>query len=131
MTTRVTEVMASGAGGGAQVSVQNLVTRLDPARFDVEVISLSDGPAVRRMRAAGVTVHVVDDADDSVALARVVELFHDRPPEIVHNHMYRAEVIGTRAALRSPSRACRGRTSSARSIRAACAATRIARCCAG
>jgi glycosyltransferase involved in cell wall biosynthesis len=99
MTTRVTEVMASGAGGGAQVSVQNLVTRLDPARFDVDVISLSDGPAVRRMRAAGVTVHVVDDADDSVALARVVELFHDRPPEIVHNHMYRAEVIGTRAAL--------------------------------
>jgi len=99
MTTRVTEVMASGAGGGAQVSVQNLVTRLDPARFDVDVISLSDGPAVRRMRAAGVKVHVVDDADDSVVLARVVELFHDRPPEIVHNHMYRAEVIGTRAAL--------------------------------
>ena len=91
--------MASGAGGGAQVSVQNLVTRLDPARFDVEVISLTDGPAVRRMRAAGVTVHVVDDADDAVALAKVVELFHERPPEIVHNHMYRAEVIGTRAAL--------------------------------
>lgn len=99
MTIRVAEVMASGAGGGAQVSVQNLVTRLDPARFDVEVISLTDGPAVRRMRAAGVTVHVVDDADDAVALAKVVELFHERPPEIVHNHMYRAEVIGTRAAL--------------------------------
>ena len=99
MTTHVTEVMASGAGGGAQVSVQNLVTRLDPARFDTEVISLSDGPAVRRLRAAGVTVHVVDDADDAAALAQVVALFHDRPPDIVHNHMYRAEVIGTRAAL--------------------------------
>ena len=54
MTVVVTEVMASGAGGGAQVSVQNLVSRLDPERFDVEVISLSDGPAVRRLRAAGV-----------------------------------------------------------------------------
>jgi len=91
--------MASGAGGGAQVSVQDLVRRLDPARYDVEVISLSDGPAVRRLRAAGVTTHVVADLDDDVALDRVVELFRDRPPEIVHNHMYRAEVIGTRAAL--------------------------------
>jgi glycosyltransferase involved in cell wall biosynthesis len=99
MTIRITEVMASGAGGGAQVSVQNLVTRLDPERYDVEVISLSDGPAVRRLRAAGVTTHVVDEADDSLALAHVAYLFHERPPEIVHNHMYRAEMIGTRAAL--------------------------------
>ncbi len=99
MSTRVTEVMASGVGGGAQVSVQNLVTRLDRDRYDVEVISLSDGPAVRRLRAAGVTVEVVDDADDSAALARIVELFRERPPEIVHDHMYRAEVLGTRAAL--------------------------------
>jgi glycosyltransferase involved in cell wall biosynthesis len=99
MKTLVTEVMASGAGGGAQVSVQNLVTRLDPQRFDVEVISLSDGPAVRRLRAAGVTTHVVDELDDATAVARVVDLFCARPPEIVHNHMYRAEVVGTRAAL--------------------------------
>ncbi|HEY7025877.1 MAG TPA: glycosyltransferase [Candidatus Limnocylindrales bacterium] len=99
MKIRVTEVMASGAGGGAQVSVQNLVTRLDPQRFDVEVISLSDGPAVRRLRAAGVTTHVVDELDDASAVSRVVDLFHDRPPEIVHNHMYRAEIVGTRAAL--------------------------------
>ncbi len=99
MTTRVVEIMASGAGGGAQVSVQNLVTRLDQARYEVEVISLSDGPAVRRLRAAGVTVHVVDEADDGAALARVVELLRDCPPDVTHNHMYRAEIIGTRAAL--------------------------------
>src|SRR4051794_29211219 len=91
--------MASGAGGGAQVSVQNLVTRLDPSRFDVEVISLSDGPAVRRLRAAGVTTHVIEEPDDIAAVARVMQLFHDRPPEVIHNHMFRAEVIGTRAAL--------------------------------
>jgi len=99
MSTRVVEIMASGAGGGAQVSVQNLVTRLDQQGYDVEVISLSDGPAVRRLRTAGITVHVVDEADDAAALGRVVDLLRARPPQIVHNHMYRAEVVGTRAAL--------------------------------
>ena len=68
----VTELMASGAGGGAQVHVQSLVERLDRARFDVEVISLSDGPAVRRIRATGATVHVIDEPDDATALGRVV-----------------------------------------------------------
>jgi glycosyltransferase involved in cell wall biosynthesis len=91
--------MASGAGGGAQVSVQNLVTRLDPSRFDTEVVSLSEGPAVRRLRTAGVTVHVIDEPDDAAAVTRLLALFRDRPPDIVHNHMYRAEVVGTRAAL--------------------------------
>ena len=99
MTVAVTEIMANATGGGAQAHLQDLVTRLDASRFAVEVVSLSDGPAVRRLRAAGVTVHVVDEPDDGVALDRVVQLLRDRPPEIVHNHMYRAEVIGTRAAL--------------------------------
>jgi glycosyltransferase involved in cell wall biosynthesis len=99
MSITVTQIMASGAGGGAQVHVQNLVERLDPNRFDIEVISLADGPAVRRLRSNGARVHVVDDSDDRVALDEVIALLLDRPPEIVHNHMYRAEIIGTRAAL--------------------------------
>jgi glycosyltransferase involved in cell wall biosynthesis len=99
MTVSVTQVMASGAGGGAQVHVQNLAQRLDREHFDVEVISLSDGPAVRRLRAVGITTHVVDAADDSAAQAAVLGLFAARPPDIVHNHMYRAEIVGTQAAL--------------------------------
>lgn len=95
----VTQLLANGGGGGAQVHVQNLVERLPADRFDVEVISLSDGPAIRRLRAAGVTAHVVDEIDDGRALAAVLKLLEARPPRILHNHMYRAEVVGTRAAL--------------------------------
>lgn len=95
----VTELMASGAGGGAQVHVQNLVEGLDSNRFDVEVISLSDGPAVRRIRATRTTVHIVDEAADNAALAGVLSLLRQRPPEVLHNHMFRAEVVGTRAGL--------------------------------
>jgi glycosyltransferase involved in cell wall biosynthesis len=95
----VTQLLASGAGGGAQVHVQNLVNRLDRTRFEVEVISLSEGPAVRRLRGQGTTVHLVDGENDAAALAQVIELLRARPPQVLHNHMYRAEVIGTRAAL--------------------------------
>jgi glycosyltransferase involved in cell wall biosynthesis len=95
----VTQVLASGAGGGAQSSVRNLVARLDHDRFDTEVVALSDGPAVRWLRAVGITTHVIDETDDDVAQAALLELFRRRPPDIVHNHMYRAEVVGTRAAV--------------------------------
>jgi glycosyltransferase involved in cell wall biosynthesis len=96
---RVVQIMASGAGGGAQVHVQSLATGLAARSFDVEVISLSDGPAVRRLRNAGIPVEVVEAADDNAALEAVVALLRRRPPQIIHNHMFRAEVVGTRAAL--------------------------------
>jgi glycosyltransferase involved in cell wall biosynthesis len=96
---RVVQLMASGAGGGAQVHVQNLVEGLSRKGLRVEVICLADGPAIRRMRAAGITAHLVDTDDDQEALSQVVELLRRGPPQIVHNHMFRAEVIGTRAAL--------------------------------
>jgi glycosyltransferase involved in cell wall biosynthesis len=95
----VTQVLASGAGGGAQSSARNLVARLDHDRFDVQVVALSDGPAVRWLRAVGATTHVIDEPQDDAAQAALLELFRQRPPDIVHNHMYRAEVVGTRAAL--------------------------------
>lgn len=95
----VVQLMATASGGGAQVHVQNLVGGLSRDRFEVQVISLADGPAVRRLRAAGVDVHVVEETDDAQALAAVVALLRERVPQIIHNHMFRAEVIGTRAAL--------------------------------
>ena len=95
----VTQVLASGAGGGAQSSVRTLDSRLDRERFDLEVVALSDGPALRWLRAVGVTTHVIDEPDDDAAEAALLKLFRRRPPDVVHNHMYRAEVVGTRAAL--------------------------------
>ena len=104
--------MASGAGGGAQVHVQNLVERLPKERFDVDVVTLSDGPAVRRIRATGAHGSRHRRARRRRCLRqRDASFLEARPPDILHNHMFRAEVIGTRAALRSPSSGCPSRTS--------------------
>jgi glycosyltransferase involved in cell wall biosynthesis len=96
---RVVEVMATGTNGGAQEHVYSLVTRLDPANYDVRVVSLSHGSSVRRLEKAGIEVSVIDEPDDRAAVRALAELLAPTEPEVIHNHMYRAEIVGTRAAL--------------------------------
>ena len=104
---RVVEVMATGTNGGAQEHVYSLTTRLNPASYDVRVVSLSHGSSVRRLEKAGVNVCVIDEPDDRLAVQALAELLGPMEPEILHNHMYRAEVIGTRAALLLGEKGCK------------------------
>jgi glycosyltransferase involved in cell wall biosynthesis len=96
---RVLELLATGTSGGAQEHVLSLVSRLDRRRYEPLVVSLSDGAAVRRMRAAGQEVIVLGETDDAAAVSALSGLLEERPTDVVHNHMYRAEIVGTRAAL--------------------------------
>jgi glycosyltransferase involved in cell wall biosynthesis len=104
---RVVEVLATGTNGGAQEHLYSLVTRLDPERYDVRVVSLSHGSSVRRLEKAGIEVSVIDEPDDRIAVEALADMLAPLEPEIVHNHMYRAEVVGTKAALHLGERGCR------------------------
>jgi glycosyltransferase involved in cell wall biosynthesis len=97
----VVEVLATGGIGGAQQHVLSLASRLDPERFRPLVVSLTDGPAVRRIERAGVAVRVLSERNDDAAIIALAVMFAELRPAIVHNHMYRAEVVGTSAALRT------------------------------
>jgi glycosyltransferase involved in cell wall biosynthesis len=97
---RVVELLATGTNGGAQEHVLNLVTRLDRARYDVSVLSLSNGAAVRRLERTGISVCALDDMDDDAAIEAVAAHLAAVKADVVHNHMYRAEVVGTQAAWR-------------------------------
>ena len=96
---RVVQVLATGSNGGAQEATWSLVRGMDHARYDVELISLSDGPTVRRFERAGYRTTVIDTPDDQEVVVRLVAHLRERAPQVIHNHMYRAEVVGTRAAL--------------------------------
>ena len=96
---RVVEVLATGTNGGAQEHVYGLLTRIDPARYDVHVVSLSHGSSVRMLERGGIPVTVVDEPDDAIATGALAVLLGDLRPEVIHNHMYRAELVGTRAAI--------------------------------
>ncbi len=96
---RVVELLATGTNGGAQEHVFSLLTRLDRSRYQPLVLSLSDGSTVHRLRAAGFRVAVLDELDDTIAVRLVADELAAFDADVVHNHMYRAEVVGTRAAL--------------------------------
>lgn len=104
---RVVEVMATGTNGGAQEHVYSLVTRLNPECYDVRVVSLSHGSSVRRLARAGIDVSVIDEPDDRRSVEALADLLAPFGPEVVHNHMYRAEIIGTRAAVLLGEKGCR------------------------
>ncbi len=125
---RVVQIMATGTNGGAQEHVYSLVTRLDPTYYDVCVVSLSHGSSVRRLEKAGIDVCVIDEPDDRLAVQALAELLGPMEPEIVHNHMYRAEILGTRAALLLGEKGCKRPAviSTVHSSRVRCSDDRIA-----
>jgi glycosyltransferase involved in cell wall biosynthesis len=96
---RVVQVMATGTNGGAQEHVFNLVNRLDPVFYDVSIVSLSPGSAVRKLQRHGFEVTVIDEPDDAIATGILAAHLADVRADVIHNHMYRAEVVGTKAAI--------------------------------
>jgi glycosyltransferase involved in cell wall biosynthesis len=95
---RVVQLLATGTVGGAQGSVIDLMRGLDPPGFAVEAVCLTNGPAVARMRELGLRVTVIDDGDDRIAVRRLADHLSRARADVVHAHMYRAELVGARAA---------------------------------
>ncbi|MGZ8512761.1 MAG: glycosyltransferase [Candidatus Limnocylindria bacterium] len=96
---RVLQLLATGGNGGAQESYSGLLLRLDRAKYDVRAVSLSLGSAVQRLRRLGVAVDVIDATDDEAAVRELAAYLRRNEIDLAHAHMYRAEVIGTRAAV--------------------------------
>jgi glycosyltransferase involved in cell wall biosynthesis len=98
-TVRVVEVLATGSNGGAQEHLYSLLTRIDRSRYDTSVVALSGGPAVRKLQRAGIPILVIDEPDDAIAVGALAAHLAAVRPDVLHNHMYRAELVGTRAAI--------------------------------
>ena len=93
------QLLATGGSGGAQESYSGLLLGLDRSRYEVRALSLSAGSAVQRLRSLGVPVEVLDETDDELAVRELVAWLRREEIDLLHAHMFRAEVIGTRAAV--------------------------------
>ena len=96
---RVVQVLATGTNGGAQEHLFGLVSRMDPTRYDVSIVSLSPGSAVRKLQRAGFAVLLIDEPDDAIAVGALAAHLAEVRADVVHAHMYRAETVATRAVL--------------------------------
>ena len=96
---RLLQLLATGGNGGAQESYTGLLLRLDRSRYDVRALSLSAGSAVQRLRGLGINVDVLEEADDEPAVRELAAWLGREEIDLVHAHMYRAEVVGTRAVV--------------------------------
>ncbi|HET7520626.1 MAG TPA: glycosyltransferase family 4 protein, partial [Candidatus Limnocylindria bacterium] len=96
---RLLQLLATGGNGGAQESYTGLLLRLDRHKYDVRALSLSAGSAVQRIRRLGLQVDVIDEPDDEAAIRELAAWLRREEIDLVHSHMFRAEVVGTRAAL--------------------------------
>ena len=96
---RVVQVLATGTNGGAQEHLYSLVTRMDLERYDVSIVSLSNGSAVRKLQRAGFDVLVIEEPDDAIAVGALAAHLSEIRADVIHNHMFRAETVGTRAAM--------------------------------
>jgi glycosyltransferase involved in cell wall biosynthesis len=71
--------------------------RLDPSRHEAHVISLSHGSTMARLQRLGYATEVIEEPSDQ----RSAELLADRlialNAQVLHAHMYRAEVVGVAA----------------------------------
>jgi glycosyltransferase involved in cell wall biosynthesis len=96
---RVLQLLATGGTGGAQESYTGLLLRLDRTKYEVRALSLSSGSAVQRIRRLGLPVDLIDEPDDEAAVRELAAYLRRHEIDLVHAHMYRAEVVGVRAAL--------------------------------
>jgi glycosyltransferase involved in cell wall biosynthesis len=81
--------------GGVPLHLLRLATRLDPAEFNIKVISLADeGPVGKRLRAAGISVKACGarTARDWRALGRLWRHLLDDPPDVLHSLLFHANI---------------------------------------
>jgi glycosyltransferase involved in cell wall biosynthesis len=96
---RLVQLLATGGNGGAQESYTGLLLRLDRSAYEVRALSLSSGSAVQRLRRLGLMVDVIDETDEEAAVRELAAYLRRNEIDLVHAHMFRAEVVGTRAAV--------------------------------
>jgi glycosyltransferase involved in cell wall biosynthesis len=90
---KILETIRQGQVGGGETHVLDLVRKLDKSKFQVEVLSFTDGPMVEKLNSLGINTYVIKtEKPFDVSIWGIVSQFiADRGYHIIHAH-------GTRAA---------------------------------
>lgn len=99
---RVTHIITDLAPGGAELSLYRILSEMDSAHFDNEVISLTDlGALASKIRLAGVPVRALGmkrGIPNPLSLVLLRQWIRESNPHVVQTWMYHANLIGALAA---------------------------------
>ena len=102
MTTVALVVISDLEFGGAQRQVVELANSMDPARFDLHVVSLHDYvPLANTLKDADRRLHIIERRGkfDFTVVTRLARLIRQLSAQVVHGYLFDAE-IATRLAGR-------------------------------
>ena len=98
----VLHVITGMFGGGAEMMLYRLLSRLDRTRFTPQVVSLLDhGPISRKIQAMGIPVRSLGmkrGIPNSAAVLRLARWLRQDPPDVIQTWMYHADLVGGLAA---------------------------------
>ena len=89
---------------GAERCVYELACRLDKSRFDVHVAAMRTGAVADWLKNRGIDVMVLNlrNRFDFPALFRLVDFLRDRKVQLLHTHLFHADLVGRIAARIAP-----------------------------
>jgi glycosyltransferase involved in cell wall biosynthesis len=99
---KVTHIITDLSPGGAETMLYRVLSRMDTARFENEVISLTSlGNIAKKIRAIGVPVRALgmkSGIPNPFSVVRLAQWIRRSKPQIVQTWMYHADLIGGLAA---------------------------------
>ncbi|MFP3937707.1 MAG: glycosyltransferase [Phycisphaerae bacterium] len=97
---RVCQLITELGPAGAERCVYELARRIDADRFDTQVVSLRGGVVADWLRRAGVKATSLDIRGrwDVTAMRRLVRLLQNERIDLLHTHLFHADLIGRPAA---------------------------------
>jgi glycosyltransferase involved in cell wall biosynthesis len=100
---RVLAVISSSSIGGAERALATTLKSLDPARVETSVVCPGHGPMFSEYRryAAAVWTMPLHRLFDPRAIVRLAGLIAETRAEVVHTHLWNADVLGALAARRA------------------------------
>ena len=95
---KIIHVITGLSTGGAEMMLYKLLSRMERAEFDTEVISLTnDGPIADKIKALDIPVHAIGMKRGSPSLIGLLKLtlfLRNKKPDLIQTWLYHSDLVG-------------------------------------
>jgi glycosyltransferase involved in cell wall biosynthesis len=97
--TKIVHIIDHLGAGGTQKLLVELVKHIDKEKYNISIIILRDENLYSMvLQKLGVSVHPVSSRKSSIGIKRLIAILQKEPPDVVHTHLFKANLLGQYAA---------------------------------